>query len=159
MSGPTKLKSTKKMSMAKPMTASRLLANSRRASRHPLWTAPTSPPSGARCTSSGGRDRSIAMVASFLWPGRSGQADARVGDGERDVRDQVADDDEDGARQGVGEHDRVVDLLQAGEEQQPQALEVEKRLGDQVAGQQGGQGQPDQRDHRQAGVADQVPGQ
>src|SRR4051794_9634297 len=119
MSGPTKLKSTKKTSMAKPMTASRLLVNSRRASRQPLWTAPTSPPSGARCTSSGGSDPRAgglltATVASFLWHGRSGQPDARVGDGERDVRDKVADDDEDGARQGVGEHDRVVDLQQAG---------------------------------------------
>src|SRR3989440_3183070 len=103
MSGPTKLKSTKKMRMAKPITASRLLANSRSASRHPLWTAPISPPSGARCTSSGGSDEGcVAMVASFL-PGRSGQPDARVRDGERDVRDQVSDDDEDGARQGVGE--------------------------------------------------------
>src|SRR6266702_4023336 len=149
MSGPTKLNSTKKMRMAKPITASRLFMNSRRASRHPLWTAPTSPPSGARCTSSGGSDPGAdglltATVISFLWPGRSGQPDARVGDGERDVRDQVADDDEDGARQGVGEHDWVVDLLQAGEEEQPQALVVEQRLGDQVAGQQGRQGQADQ---------------
>src|SRR5690348_4725983 len=97
MSGPTKQKSTKKTRMAKPITASRLLANSRSASRHPLWTAPTSPPSGARCTSSGGNDEDcIAMVPPSC--GRSGQPDARVGDGERDVRDQVADDDENGAR-------------------------------------------------------------
>src|SRR6266566_5921029 len=125
MSGPTKLKSTKKMSMAKPIRASRLLVNSRSASRHPLCTAPTSPPSGARCTSSGGRDPGIegliAMVASFLRLSRSGQPDARVGDGKREVRDQVSDDDKDGARQRVGEHDRIVHLLQADEEEQPQA--------------------------------------
>src|SRR5712671_4656446 len=105
MSGPTKLKSTKKMRMAKPITASRLLANSRSASRQPLWIAPTSPPSCMRCISKAPPDISV-MSASFLWPGRSGQPDTRVGNGERDVRDQVADDHEDGARQGVGEHDR-----------------------------------------------------
>src|SRR5438477_9798973 len=100
--------------MAMPITASRLLANSRSASRQPLWIAPTPPPSCMRCISNAPPIVSD-MAASFL--GRSGQPDARVGDGERDVRDQVADDDEDGARQGVGEHDRVVDPLQAGEEQ------------------------------------------
>src|SRR5580704_11348688 len=122
MSGPTKQKSTKKMSMPKPITASRLLENSRNASRHPLCTAPMLPPSGpsgaARWTSSGGRDELVATVASFLGPGRSGQPDARVRDGKRDVRDQVSDDDKDGARQRVGEHDRVVDLIQALVEEQ-----------------------------------------
>src|SRR6204780_2259989 len=125
MSGPTKAKSTKKRRMPKPTTASLLFLNSRSASRHPLCTAPTSPPSGARPTSSGGRD-CIATTASLPQPGRSGQPDARVRHGEGDVRDQVADDDENGARQGVGEHRRIVDLLQALEEEQSQAGVVEQ---------------------------------
>src|SRR5579862_6984574 len=149
MSGPTNEKSTKKMSMPKPITARRLFMNSRSASRHPLWTAPMSPPSGARWMSSGGRDDGVVATSAS-----SGQPDARVGDGERDIRDQVSDDHQDGARQRVGEQHRVVDLLQALEEEQSQALEVEQRLGDQIAGQQGRQGQPDQGHHRQAGVAD-----
>src|SRR5580704_12157253 len=156
MYGPTKQKSTKKMSMPKPTTASRLLMNSRSASRHPLCTAPTSPPSGpsgsARWASSGGCG--IAKAAPFLRRGRSGHPDARICDGERDIRDQVSDDDKNGARQGVGEHGRVIDLDQAREEQQPQALVVEQLLANQVPGQQDRQRQADQRHHRQAGVAD-----
>jgi hypothetical protein len=62
-SGPTKENSTKKTRVATPMTASRLLANSRVASRQPLWTAPTSPPSGARVMSSGGRDWGLGPVS------------------------------------------------------------------------------------------------
>src|ERR1700678_1481128 len=112
MYGPTKQKSTKKMSMPKPTTASRLLMNSRRASRHPLCTAPISPPSGpsgsARWGSSGGC--CIAKAAPFLRRGRSGHPDARIRDGERDIRDQVSDDDKNGARQREGGHGGVVDL-------------------------------------------------
>src|SRR5580704_5248893 len=137
MSGPMNENSTKKTRMPKPITASRLLRNSRSASRHPLWTAPTSPPSGARCTSSGGRELElIATTASLPQPGRSCQPDTRVRHGKGDIRDQVADDDKNGARQGVGEHHRIVDLLQALEEEQAEAGIVKQRLRDQVPRQQ-----------------------
>src|ERR1019366_5830123 len=112
MCGPKKEKSRKKVSMPKPTTASRLLMNSRSASRHPLCIAPSSTASATwttRCASSG--MGGIDMAASFFfYPGRSGQPDARVGDGQRQVRDQVSDDDNDGAPQRVGEYYPNIDL-------------------------------------------------
>ncbi len=47
-----------------PMTASLLRENSRKASRQPLWTAPISPPSGARSMSSGLSE--VAMLATTV---------------------------------------------------------------------------------------------
>ena len=65
------------------------------------------------------------------------QPDPRVGEGERDVGDQVADHDEDPADQGVAEQDRVVLGTEAVEEQQAEPRVVEDLLGDQVAGRAG----------------------
>src|SRR3984957_6652312 len=136
--------------MPTPTTASLLLTNSRSASRHPLWTAPTSPPSAARLVSSGGSDACLpSATICLLAAGRSGQPDARVRDGQRDIRDEVAQNYEDGNDQRVGQQHRVILLAEAVEEQQAEARVVEQGLGDQVPGQQGGEEQPDQGDHRQ----------
>src|SRR5579862_1342051 len=134
-SGPTKLNRIKKTSAATPMTASRLLANSLAASRQPLWMAPTSPPSGARVMFSGVRDWGLGPVRGVSFR-RLGQPDPRIRDGQRDVRDQVAQDGQDGADQRVRQEHRVVLVLQAVVEQQPEAVVVEDHLGDEVAGQQ-----------------------
>src|ERR1700677_3753664 len=117
------------------MTASRLLANSRRASRQPLRTGPISPPSGARVMSSGGSDEGLALATISSW-GRSGsgQPDSRIGDGQRDVGHEVAQYGQHRADQRVGQQYRVVLVLQGGVEQQAQAVVVEDDLGDEVAG-------------------------
>jgi tetratricopeptide (TPR) repeat protein len=85
-----------------------------------------------------------------------GEPQARVGDRQRNVGGEVAEHGQDSADQRVSEQHRVVRVLQAGEERQPEAVVVEDRLNEEIPGKQGRHRQPDQGDHRQAGVAHQV---
>src|SRR5215467_3938507 len=131
--------------MPMPMTASLFCANSRSASRQPLWTGPISPPSGARVMSSGVSEEArfaTAISRRSCWA--SCEPDSRVRDGECDISDEVTYHGEDRASQRVRQQHVVIVITQAGIEQQSQALEVEHVFCDQVAREQERYGQADQ---------------
>src|SRR5580698_1805521 len=99
-----KQNTTKNMSTPTPTRASRFRANSVKASFHPLWTGPTSPPSGAaRVMSSGGSSGAICVIGTSGGKRRqSARQDARGRGGKSDAGSYAARDHKRGAGERAG---------------------------------------------------------